>query len=303
PERATARDPAGTRTFEPDGEPSFKTLTLSPGCGRRRQHLHRSRPSGGRGPGGDSGADRDRAQGTVSPARRGTDRARELAPASRGSVRGRRNPAPALPGRAAATGRATRHPDSWAREGPLLLPPRARAGSSLLLRPGRRRRERRLRFIPPEYHEDPARRYPPSATLVPHPIAFLHPTRYPGAPMRTLSLIQVGGGIWGRGWAELVHRTHGFRLEALVDASAKVRRWAAVDLRVPVFGDLEQALERTAAGAVLLISPPKTHRPLAELAMAQGLHVLTEKPLTLALDDACALVKLSERTGPHAMIS
>src|SRR5262249_27657025 len=73
--------------------------------------------------------------------------------------------------------------------------------------------------------------------------------------------------------------------------------------RVPVFGDLEQALERTAAGAVLLISPPKTHRPLAELAMAQGLHVLTEKPLTLALDDACALVKLSERTGLHVMVT
>jgi predicted dehydrogenase len=121
--------------------------------------------------------------------------------------------------------------------------------------------------------------------------------------MRTLSLIQVGGGIWGRGWAELVHRTRGFRLEALVDASAKVRSWASVDLRVPVFSDLEQALERTAAGGVLLVSPPETHRPLAELALAQGLHVVTEKPLALALDDASALVKLSERTGLHVMVT
>ena len=121
--------------------------------------------------------------------------------------------------------------------------------------------------------------------------------------MRTLSFIQVGGGIWGRGWAELVHRTRGFRLAALVDASAKVRAWAAADLGVPVFARLEQALVRAPAEAVLLVSPPETHRSLAELAIAHGRHVLTEKPLTLALADARALVKLSERTGFHVMVT
>ena len=121
--------------------------------------------------------------------------------------------------------------------------------------------------------------------------------------MRTLSFIQVGGGIWGRGWAELVHRTRSFRLAALVDASAEVRAWAAADLGVPVFAHLEQALVRAPAEAVLLVSPPETHRSLAELAIAHGRHVLTEKPLTLALADARALVKLSERTGFHVMVT
>ena len=98
-------------------------------------------------------------------------------------------------------------------------------------------------------------------------------------------------------------RTRGFQLAALVDASAEVRKWAAAELGVPVFSRLDEALEREPAEAVLLVSPPETHRPLGELAIAHGLHVLTEKPLTLTLDDARALVKLSERTGLHVMVT
>ena len=121
--------------------------------------------------------------------------------------------------------------------------------------------------------------------------------------MSAFSFVQVGGGNWGRGWAEIVHRARGFRLAALVDGSAEVRDWASADLAVPAFRRLEQALERVEADAVLLVSPPETHRPLAEAAMARGLHVLSEKPLALRLEDARALVELSERTGLHVMVS
>ena len=121
--------------------------------------------------------------------------------------------------------------------------------------------------------------------------------------MKALSIIQVGGGIWGRGWAELTHRAAGFRLAALVDASAAVRGWGSAELGVPVFARLEPALDRVEADAVLLASPPKTHRPLAEAALARGLHVISEKPLTLELEDAEALVEMAERTGLNVMVA
>ena len=114
--------------------------------------------------------------------------------------------------------------------------------------------------------------------------------------VRVLSIIQVGGGIWGQSWAELVYRATGFRLAALVDASATVREWASAELGVPVFARLEQALEGVEADAVLLASPPKTHRRLGEAALASGLHVISEKPLTLELEDAQALVDKAEHT-------
>lgn len=121
--------------------------------------------------------------------------------------------------------------------------------------------------------------------------------------VRTLSIVQVGGGFWGRGWAEIVHRTSGFRLAALADGSSAVRRWATTELGVPAFPRLERTLDEVEADAVLLVSPPQTHRPLAELALTRGLHVLSEKPLTLELEDARALAAMAERTGLNVMVT
>jgi predicted dehydrogenase len=118
-----------------------------------------------------------------------------------------------------------------------------------------------------------------------------------------MRFVQVGGGIWGRSWAEVVHRSSGFRLAALVDASATVREWASADLAVPVFRHLEQALDELEADAVLLVSPPETHRPLAEFALDRGVHVVCEKPLALELDDARALARAAELTGLEVMVA
>ncbi len=77
----------------------------------------------------------------------------------------------------------------------------------------------------------------------------------------------------------------------------------STELAVPVLPRLERALTRVEADAVLLVSPPETHRRLAEAALADGLHVLCEKPLTLELEDAQALVRTAERTGLNVMVA
>ena len=121
--------------------------------------------------------------------------------------------------------------------------------------------------------------------------------------MARLSVIQVGAGLWGRSWAEIVHRTPGFRLAALVDGSRSVREWAQVELGVPTARTLEAALASVESDAVLLVSPPATHRPLAELSLAAGCHVLCEKPLALDLEDARALVHAGVRAHRHVMVT
>jgi len=119
---------------------------------------------------------------------------------------------------------------------------------------------------------------------------------------RRFSVVQVGVGLWGQSWAELVARASGFRLAGVVDAGAPARAWAE-SLRVPVFSRLERALETIAPELVVLVAPPSTHRPLAEAALAAGSHVVVEKPLAPSLDDARAIAAAAREHRRVAMVA
>jgi predicted dehydrogenase len=118
-----------------------------------------------------------------------------------------------------------------------------------------------------------------------------------------LDVVQVGAGLWGRSWAELVGQASGCRLAALVDARRHGRDWAAATLGVPTFSSLRRALAAVPADAVLLVSPPATHRALAEEALATGCHVVIEKPVALELPEARAIADAAARAGRHAVVA
>ena len=120
------------------------------------------------------------------------------------------------------------------------------------------------------------------------------------SPLRT---VHVGVGLWGRSWAELVARAPGYRLVAVAEAVAEGRSWAEAELGIPTFRDLGRALRSVDADVVVLVSPPATHRPLSELALAEGCHVICEKPLALDLADARAIAAAAVAAGRHAMVA
>jgi predicted dehydrogenase len=109
--------------------------------------------------------------------------------------------------------------------------------------------------------------------------------------------------LWGRSWAELLFRGAGFRLAALVDADRDARDWVAETLGVPVFRHLDEALRAVESHAVLLVSPPATHRSLVEASLAAGRHVVAEKPLALTLQDAVAIADAERTCGLHVMVA
>lgn len=121
--------------------------------------------------------------------------------------------------------------------------------------------------------------------------------------MSRLRVVHVGVGLWGRSWAELIAGAAGYRLVGVADAAVAGRAWAERELQVPSYRDLGRALRTTGADVVVLASPPTTHRPLAELALAEGCHVIVEKPLALKLSDAAAIAAAAARAGRHAMVS
>jgi predicted dehydrogenase len=87
-----------------------------------------------------------------------------------------------------------------------------------------------------------------------------------------------------------------------VDADTAARERAAA-LGPPVFRRLDQALTTVRPELVLLVSPPATHRPLAEAALAAGSHVVIEKPLAPTLADAEAIVASARKHGGIAMVA
>ncbi len=114
-------------------------------------------------------------------------------------------------------------------------------------------------------------------------------------------MVQVGAGLWGRSWAELVSGWRGSRLAGLVDASAEARDWARARLGAETFRTLAQALASQRCDAVLLVSPPSTHRRLAEEALAAGCHVVIEKPLALDYGEAEAIAAAAARHRRYAL--
>jgi predicted dehydrogenase len=118
-----------------------------------------------------------------------------------------------------------------------------------------------------------------------------------------LRAVHVGVGNWGRSWAELLAAAPGYRLVGVAEASAEGRTWAQQALGVPAFRDLPRALRATEADVVLLVSPPSTHRPLSEAALASGCHVISEKPIALDLKDARAIAAAADAAARYAMVA
>lgn len=121
-----------------------------------------------------------------------------------------------------------------------------------------------------------------------------------------LKLIQVGVGGFGWSWTDIVLNNPNVKLSALVDINEEVLKKALDERNLPKkmgFTALEDALEKVEADAVLLVTPPATHRMLMEIALNKGLDVLCEKPLADNLSDAKEMVELAERKGKILMVS
>lgn len=121
--------------------------------------------------------------------------------------------------------------------------------------------------------------------------------------MSRLRAVHVGVGLWGRSWAELIARSPGYELVGVAEATTAGRAWVEQGLGVPAFRDLGRAVRATGADVVVLASPPSTHRPLAELALAEGCHVISEKPVALSLADAAAIAAAADQAGRRAMVA
>lgn len=114
-----------------------------------------------------------------------------------------------------------------------------------------------------------------------------------------MKLRTIHVGVGGRGWwpVELLRDDPRFEPVAIVDLDPQAREAARhhLDLAHDVaFDDLEEALARTPADAVVVATPTHTHAALLEAAFAAGKHALVEKGMTNDWSSAQRLVRLAD---------
>lgn len=122
-----------------------------------------------------------------------------------------------------------------------------------------------------------------------------------------MRVIQIGTGKMGQRWLEALMESPDVTLVGLVDPVEALRDAALekTSLSATVaFASVDEALASDLEfEAAVIVTPPPTHRPLAEQVLQGGKHVLLEKPLATTLEDARALVGIAAETGQTLMVA
>ena len=92
-----------------------------------------------------------------------------------------------------------------------------------------------------------------------------------------------------------------------VVAVADVRQEAAETLAgkagSAAFTDYARMLESEGLDGVSILTPPAFHRPIAEKALAAGVHVLCEKPMATTSDDGRAMAEAAQAAGRLLLVA
>src|SRR5215468_338984 len=113
-----------------------------------------------------------------------------------------------------------------------------------------------------------------------------------------LRCVLVGAGRIAQTYAQVLAASKELTPVAVIDTDSAAANKLAATLRCPAFASPADLL---AAGldveAVILCTPPVTHRPLATLFMKKGWHVLCEKPFCLDIASARAMIRTATHQG------
>lgn len=122
--------------------------------------------------------------------------------------------------------------------------------------------------------------------------------------MQKLRIIQVGLGVRGQKWAEVMRAHPSVEIAGYVDNRLKVAQTLVASWHecTPCYESLDAALAAQSVDAVLLVTPPDLHYEQSMLAFEHGCHVLSEKPLTEIYSESIALVREADQRGLHLMV-
>jgi len=116
----------------------------------------------------------------------------------------------------------------------------------------------------------------------------------------------VAGLGLGRVWAKLIQDAPEFELAGLIDVDSARLKEVGGQFGMPssaLFSDYDRALASLDADAILVATPPATHKTAVLAALDAGYHVLSEKPLAANMDEARAIAEAVTNARGKFMVS
>lgn len=112
-----------------------------------------------------------------------------------------------------------------------------------------------------------------------------------------LRLGLIGAGAISQAYIKALEGSTIARWSGLADVRAEAARAAAETMDCPAFGAYQDLAEKAGVDAVIICTPPATHTEIALYFLERGIPVLCEKPLSVDVDGAKAIVEAAERKG------
>lgn len=113
----------------------------------------------------------------------------------------------------------------------------------------------------------------------------------------------LGAGFMGSTHGRAFAQVPGVEIAGIYGLSEKRAQPLAAELGTEWTTDINKLIEDPSIDAIDNCLPGAQHREITEAAIAAGKHVLLEKPITLTLEDADALVELAGKTDRVFMIA
>jgi len=113
----------------------------------------------------------------------------------------------------------------------------------------------------------------------------------------------LGAGFMGSTHARALAAIDDVEIVGIYGQSEKRAKPLAEELGTSWTTDLEKLIDDPSIDGIDICLPGPQHREVTELTIKAGKHVLLEKPITLLVEDADALVSLSESTDRIFMIA
>src|SRR5690606_28343629 len=122
-------------------------------------------------------------------------------------------------------------------------------------------------------------------------------------PMRMVQVGVLGMGKW---WVQVGLSSPDVEVAGYVDINPGHLKVIQEEFGIApsrCYVDFDRALKELKPDAVLIVTPPEFHEPLAVKAMEAGCHVLTEKPLADTWEACLRTVEAVRRTGRIMMVA
>ena len=121
--------------------------------------------------------------------------------------------------------------------------------------------------------------------------------------MAALRIAVLGAGFMGGTHARAYHAMTDVEVATIGATSAKRAEPLASELNTSWTSDIDSILDDERIEAVDICMPTPQHREITEAALQAGKHVLLEKPLSLTMEDAEAIVQAAEDSDRIVMVA